>query len=131
LLRHTEAQLVAMKQEVSPERRLSVPSKVADLDRVLRPLQRALYDAAETLGLEPSRRDGRRALLAMLHILWANLTDMSPEKPAKALGCEGYSLPAPLEDRWLAVDLNLDQVFASICEGREQRLAGPSFTYCH
>jgi DNA mismatch repair protein MutS len=29
-------------------------------------------------------------------------------------------LPAALQDRQFAVDLNLDQVFASVCEGREQ-----------
>jgi len=28
--------------------------------------------------------------------------------------------PSPLQDRQFAVDLNLDQVFASVCEGREQ-----------
>jgi hypothetical protein len=79
LLRHAEAQIVAMKQEVSPDHRLCVATEVPDLDQVLAPLQSALYTAAEILGLEPSARDGRRALRAMLHILWANLIDMSPE----------------------------------------------------
>jgi DNA mismatch repair protein MutS len=33
---------------------------------------------------------------------------------------EAEEPPAPLQDRQFAVDLNLDQVFASVCEGREQ-----------
>ncbi len=91
LLRHIDTQLSTVKQEVSSNRRLSALEGVPDLDHVLGPLERALDIAANTLGLEPAVLDGRRALRGALHILWADLIDMSPEKLRKHWGL--YDIP--------------------------------------
>jgi hypothetical protein len=86
LLRHMDTQLAAARHEVASVRRLSVPEKVPDLDRVLSPLESVLGRAADTLGIEPAELDGRRALRGALHILWADLVDMSPGNLRKHWG---------------------------------------------
>jgi hypothetical protein len=103
LLRHTDDQLANVKLEVSADRRLSVATGVPGLDQVLAPLERALCAAADTLGLAPAVRDGRRALRGMLYNLWANLIDMSPENLGKHWGA--HDIPeswAPLHAQLVA-----------------------------
>jgi hypothetical protein len=94
LLRHIDTQLATVKQEVSSDRRLSALENVPDLDHVLGPLEKALDAAAGTFGLEPVVLDGRRALRGALHILWADLIDMSPEKLRNHWGL------ADIPDEW-------------------------------
>jgi hypothetical protein len=86
LLRHLDAQVAAMKQKASAGRQLSIVEEVPDLDRVLGPLEEVLATAGETFGLEPAVLDGRRAVRGALHILWADLIDMSPENLRKHWG---------------------------------------------
>jgi hypothetical protein len=88
LLRHFDTQLAAVRGEVSLSRRLSVLADVPDLDRVLGPVERAIGATADRLGLEPIVLDGRRALRGTLHILWADLIDLSPEKLRRQWGLD-------------------------------------------
>lgn len=101
LLRHIDAQLGAVKQEVCSVRQFSVLDEVPDLNRVLGPLEEALSAAADTFGVEPVALDGRRALRGVLHILWADLIDMSPENLRKHWGVED------IPDHWPELHLRL------------------------
>jgi hypothetical protein len=85
-LRHIDTQLASMKQEVSSHRKLSRLEDVPDVDQILRPIEDVLGAAAASLGLEPAKLDGRRALRGGLHILWADLIDMSAENLRKHWG---------------------------------------------
>jgi hypothetical protein len=63
--------------------RLSVVSDLPDLERTLAPLEEALGAAVDRLGLETKVLDGRRAVQGALHIIWADLIDMSPDRLRK------------------------------------------------
>ncbi len=101
LLRHMDTQLVAVRQKVSAVHRLWIPEEVPDLDRVLGPVERVLGSAAGTFGLEPAVLDGRRAVRGALHILWADLIDMSPENLGKHWGVDDIPDDWPLLHRQL------------------------------
>jgi hypothetical protein len=88
VLRHIDTQLAAVKQEVSTDRRLSRSEEVPDLDQVLGPLETLVGTAADTFGLEPAVFDGRRATRGALHIIWADLIDMSPDNLRKRWGVD-------------------------------------------
>jgi len=83
LLRHIDDQLAVVKHDFSPIRRLSVADGAPDLEKVVGPLEEALALAADRLGIEPRAFDARRALLGALHIIWADLIDMSPHNLRK------------------------------------------------
>ena len=56
------------------------------LDHVLGPLSEALAVAVQRLGVQAAPIDVRRRLRGPLHILWADLIEMSPEGLAKHWG---------------------------------------------
>ena len=86
LLRHVDDQLASLRHEVWLGRLLSVPQEVPDLDLVLGPVEDALANAARELGLQAQLRDVRSRVRGPLHILWADLVELSPEELRKRWG---------------------------------------------
>ena len=86
LLRHIDDQLASLRHEAWPGRHLSVPQEVPDLDLVLGPVEDALVNAARELGLQAQLRDVRSRVRGPLHILWADLVELSPEGLRKHWG---------------------------------------------
>lgn len=86
LLRHIDGQLASLRHEAWPGRHLSVPQEVPDLDLVLGPVEDALVNAARELGLQAQLRDVRSRVRGPLHILWADLVELSPEGLRKHWG---------------------------------------------
>ncbi len=57
-------------------------------DHVLGPLSEALAEAVQRLGVRAEPTDVRRRLRGPLHILWADLIEMSPEGLGKHWGAQ-------------------------------------------
>jgi hypothetical protein len=92
-LRHIDDELAAARHENCPDRLLAIVEEVPDLDQILGPLENALAGAARRLGVQPEPIDVRRRLLAPLHMLWADLIDMSAEQLRKHYGA--HDVPGP------------------------------------
>jgi len=86
LLRYLDDQLASLRHEAWPGRLLSVPQEVPDFDLVLGPVEDALASAARELGLHAQLRDVRSRVRGPLHILWADLVELSPEGLRKRWG---------------------------------------------
>ena len=92
-LRHIDDELAAARHENRPDRLLAIVEEVPDLDRILGPIENALAGAVHGLGVQPETIDVRRRLLAPLHMLWADLIDMSAEQLRKHYGA--LDVPGP------------------------------------
>lgn len=88
LLRHIDDELAALRHEGDPDRLLSVVEDAPELTEVLGPLEDTLSEAARRLGIEPAPIDVRQRVWGPLHILWADLVEMSPERLRKQWGAD-------------------------------------------
>jgi hypothetical protein len=86
LLRHVDNELAELRHQTAPDRLLSVVRDPPELTEVLGPLEEALSEAVRRLRIEPEPIDVRQRVRGPLHILWADLVDMSPEQLRRQWG---------------------------------------------
>lgn len=80
-LSRQERQVLAVQAELESSPSLSQwEDPPVDADAVLRPVLLAIRHAASAVGAEPVSRSRRRALTALLSVMWSDLIDLEPGK---------------------------------------------------
>jgi hypothetical protein len=123
LLRRIDDELATMRHEICPDRLLAVVEEGPGLDRVLGPLEEALGEAVQRLGVQAGSIDVRRRVRGPLHILWADLIEMSPEGLRQHWGAQDVPEAWPQLQRQLLTAV--ENAIAALAQPSEARPGPP------